>query len=124
MKTFLKYASLAISTILIGCGGGGDNGNAIYGSIAINSVTRAAGITARYGSQADANSNAINKCGTGCATVLEFSGSGQCGAVARGTDFALGWSSADSQSKAESSALAKCTSAGGMSCTVQLSMCN
>lgn len=110
--------------ILGGCGGGSDDAAGIYGSIALNLTTKAGGITARYGTQAEANNAAINQCGVGCATVLEFWGSGQCGAVARGTNFALGWASDGSQSRAESSAIAKCTSAGGTFCTIQLSMCN
>lgn len=126
MNQYFKYVLLPLLTVLFGCGGGGNGSgsDAIYGSIAINASTKAGGITARYGSQADANSNAINKCGTGCATVLEYWGIGQCAAVARGTNFAMGWSNGNTQSQADSNAVAKCNSAGGLSCTIELSMCN
>ena len=124
MNKYFKYVLVALLTVLFGCGGGGSGSDAIYGSIAINASTKAGGITARYGSQADANIHAINKCGTGCATVLEYWGIGQCAAVARGTNFAMGWSNGNTQAQADSNAVAKCNSAGGLSCTIKLSMCN
>lgn len=112
--------------LLSGCGGG-DSGsnNAIYGSIAVNAATKAAGIFARAGSQVEANSGALTQCGgAGCVTVLEFFGSSQCGALARGTDGSFGWAYGSPQSTVEANAKAACTSKGGVFCTVQLSMCN
>lgn len=132
MKNSLQL--LTAMLILVGlssCGGGGeDGGDAIdyytppsYGSIAINSTTKAAGITANYGSQSDANSQAKNSCGAGCTTALEF-GSFMCGALARGTNGVIGWASNGSKSNAESTSVSQCTSRGGAGCGVLLSECN
>ena len=124
MLKSINIISIALSiSILAACGGGGSDG-AIYGSIAVNTATRAGGITARQNSQAEANSAAIGQCGIGCATVVEFVGASQCGALARGIDGAMGWTNGYPQANAEMVAKTACTQRGGILCAVQLSMCN
>lgn len=112
---------LVLAVALVGCGGGGDYD--YYGAIAINSVTRAGGISANYQSQGDANSAALGQCGGGCTVAATF-GNGSCGAVARGTDGAVGYAVASSKSQAESGALSQCRSVGGVACEIRLSACN
>ncbi len=94
-----------------------------FGAIAVNSLTRAAGISANYTSQNEANARANGECGSGCSVVATF-GNGMCGALARGSDFSVGYAVASAKSQAESSALSQCRSVGGISCVVRLSECN
>ena len=112
---------LAVTLALAGCGGGGDYD--YFGAIAINSITRAGGISTNYQSQGEANNAALGQCGSGCAVVATF-GNGSCGAVARGSDGALGYTIAGSKSQAESGALSQCRSVGGIACEIKLSACN
>ena len=58
MKKIVFVFSVVISTLLIGCGGGGDVGD-LYGSLAVNRVTKAAGISALWDSQAKANNTVL-----------------------------------------------------------------
>ena len=118
----LTALSVLSAAALSGCGGGGEDVN-YFGAIAVNSLTRAAGISANYTSQNEANARANSECGPGCSVVATF-GNGMCGALARGTDFAVGYSVASSKSQAESNALSQCRSVGGISCAVRLSECN
>jgi hypothetical protein len=94
-----------------------------FGAIAVNSLTRAAGISANYTSQNEANARANGECGSGCSVVATF-GNGMCGALARGSDFAVGYAVASTKSQAESNAQSQCRSVGGISCVVRLSECN
>jgi hypothetical protein len=94
-----------------------------FGAIAVNSLTRAAGISANYTSQNEANARANSECGSGCSVVATF-GNGMCGALARGSDFAVGYAVASTKSQAESNAQSQCRSVGGISCVVRLSECN
>lgn len=115
-----SLATVAAIT-LAGCGGGEDV--SYYGAIAVNPITRAAGIAYNYQSQADANAGASNKCGLGCSIVATF-GNGMCGALARGSIGAVGYAVNPSKSNAESDAMAQCRAAGGTSCAIGLSECN
>lgn len=112
---------LAVALALAGCGGGSDYD--YYGAIAVNSVTRAAGIATNYQSQGEANNAALGQCGSGCTVVATF-GNGSCGALARGLDGAIGYAVASSKSQADSGALSQCRSVGGVACEVRLSACN
>jgi hypothetical protein len=112
---------LAVALALAGCGGGDDYN--YHGAIAINAITRAGGISANYQSQSEANNGALGQCGSGCSVVATF-GNGSCGAVARGSDGAIGYSIGGSKAQAESGALSQCRSVGGIACEIRLSACN
>jgi hypothetical protein len=114
--------STLVVAALAACGGGGEDVD-YFGAISVNSLTRAAGISANYTSQNEANLRASAECGSGCSVVATF-GNGMCGALARGADGAVGYSVASSRSQAESNALSQCRSVGGISCVVRLSECN
>ncbi len=95
------------------------------GSIALNTVTLEAGITANYPSQDEADAAAISTCGGApCTTVLRFSGERVCGALARATNRAVGVGSGGSLDAARSQAVAQCAAQGGLDCAVVLSKCN
>ena len=118
----LAALSVLAAAALSGCGGGGEDVD-YFGAIAVNSLTRAAGISANYTSQNEANARANSECGSGCSVVATF-GNGMCGALARGSDFAVGYAVASTKSQAESNAQSQCRSVGGISCVVRLSECN
>jgi hypothetical protein len=118
----LAALSVLAAAALSGCGGGGEDVD-YFGAIAVNSLTRAAGISANYTSQNEANARANSECGSGCSVVATF-GNGMCGALARGSDFAVGYAVASTKSQAESNAQSQCRSVGGISCAVRLSECN
>ena len=118
----LAALSVLAAVTLSGCGGGGEDVD-YFGAIAVNSLTRAAGISANYTSQNEANVRAGIECGSGCSVVATF-GNGMCGALSRGTDGAVGYAVASSISQAEANALSQCRSVGGISCVVRLSECN
>jgi hypothetical protein len=118
----LAALSVLAAVTLSGCGGGGEDVD-YFGAIAVNSLTRAAGISANYTSQNEANVRAGIECGSGCSVVATF-GNGMCGALSRGTDGAVGYAVASSRSQAEANALSQCRSVGGISCAVRLSECN
>ncbi len=127
----IKLACLAlIAVMLFGCGGGGDSGGifipppSYYGAVAINPETKAGGITARYTRQSEADLEASKLCGlVNCNVVLRFD-TGLCAAVARGSNFALGWASDRSNSDARQSAINQCQINGGTACEVLLNECN
>ena len=128
MKKAIRHLFAAVSIALITACGGGEIGSdeyiaPSYGSIATNRITGRGGIAANYSWQGGANSNAIDSCGAGCATVLEF-GSYMCGALARGNGPTFGWASHSRKSNAEGDALSACKTRGGVNCVVVLSECN
>jgi hypothetical protein len=123
-RLFISASALLLITA---CGGGEEGGYTplSFGSIAVNKTTGAAGITANYTTQKEANTAAVATCGQiGCETVLEF-GSYQCAALARATNRpTFGWASDNRLSDAKSKAVNQCTQLGGVGCTVVLDKCN
>ncbi len=127
-----KLTKLAVAigavAMLAACGGGDDEEGGIYlpsyGSVAINQITGASGMTANYQSQRDANNKAKDLCGTSCITVLEF-GSYKCGALARAQSTpTFGWASNSKSSDSKTNALNQCQANGGISCSIVLDQCN
>lgn len=127
IKVFKYTFGSAAFALITACGGGEIGSDEYiaprYGSIATNRITGSGAITANYSWQGGANSNAIDRCGAGCATVLEF-GSYMCGALARGNGPTFGWASHSRKSNAEGDALSACTTRGGVNCVVVLAECN
>lgn len=133
MKLPKILAIVALMSTLISCGGGGEDGGYgllspqinYYGAIAVNTTTGAAGITANYRSQSEANTGAQMQCGLfSCNVVLEY-GPNMCAAVARGTNgVVLGWASDRSLSDAKSKALNQCALNRGIGCEIKLEQCN
>lgn len=118
VKTWVLVASSGL--LIAGCGGGSD-GPTPYGAIAFDAGVPAAYIATNYISQEKANAGAVTRCGGGgCAVILEFAGSGTCGALATGSGTAIVWGAASgaTQADAEAGAVAACTAKGGASCQV------
>ena len=122
MKKIVFVFSVLIATFLIGCGGGGDGGD-LYGSLAVNRVTKAAGISALWDSQAKANNTALSQCGAGCEVVMEFA-NGQCAALARGSNMSMGWSTGSSKAEASQKAVSQCVAYSGIACVALLAECS
>ena len=122
IKKILSLLVVLISALLIGCGGGGDSGE-LYGSLAVNKVTKAGGIGALWDSQAKANNTALSQCGAGCEVVIEF-GNGQCAALARGTNMSLGWATGSSKADASQKAVSQCQTYSGIGCVALLAECS
>jgi len=130
MKITQLFLAALITVIVSGCGGGGTEDSFVYippsyGSIAINSVTGAAGISANYSSQNEANNAALGYCGViNCQTALQF-GSNMCGALARANNRVIfGWASNSNLSDAKANSITQCINANGIGCAVILDKCN
>lgn len=131
----LKYAAaVAALSLLAACGGGG-GGDAEqvqkYGAIATQQENSGAiGIGVGHSTQSLANAAAISQCRSqavitiNCFVRQEFSGLQRCGAIARGTNFLIGWATAESNSAAETAAVANCAARGGINCFAEQSACN
>ncbi len=127
----LLLAGSAVAVIFVSaCGAGGDSVGGdnytppLYGSIAINRITGAAGIASNYDSQRSANDSALGQCGSGCVTVLEF-GSSQCGALSRASNTpTFGWASNNKSYDARVNSLNQCVQNKGQDCQVILDKCN
>jgi Domain of unknown function (DUF4189) len=124
----IKYnfiAATLFAALLASCGGGGDGAIPVpYGALAINQTTKAAGIATSASSQDLADAKALSMCGSNCTVMMEFSGSGRCGALARASNGSMGWSSASALTDAKTAALEQCVSAKGADCSILLYACN
>lgn len=127
MRALKLVGAAVVAASLTACGGGGGGFGLsdYYGSIAVNKLTGAAGITANYNSQWEANMDAINTCGGLCVTVLEF-GPYQCGSLARSQSgpLVLGWASKGDLYDSKIAAISECTARGGLNCEYMLAECN
>jgi hypothetical protein len=115
--------TITLLASLAGCGGGDSDTGDLYGSLAVNRATKAAGIGALWDSQAKANNTALSQCGSGCEVVIEF-GPGQCAALARGTNMSLGWATGISKADASQKAVSQCQTYLGIGCVALLAECN
>jgi len=122
----IKCAAIILFCIIItSCGGDTTPLNETsYGALAINYKTGAAYLNARHATQSAAYQQALYLCGDGCTVVKEYSGSGQCLAVSRGTNLTLGWAQGLGQKQIEIESTAQCLINGGLSCIMILSFCN
>ena len=126
MKFINIVLTLGITLTVAACGGGGASNElpSSFGAIAINQNTGAAGISAKYTTQAGADSRALAECGSSCVVVLQYNYI-LCAALARSnvSPPVFGWASGSSDF-ASSEAVKQCTSKNGTGCTVVLSQCN
>ena len=95
-----------------------------YGAIAVNYVDPRAALTARVLKQSEADSRALELCGSGCEIALRFQGAGLCGSVASSADGTIGVGSGKPQTAADAVALGDCSKERGTDCTVRLQGCN
>jgi hypothetical protein len=123
-----------VVTVLVGCGGTTADPDKWmpdldldwhFGSIALNAETRDSAVTANYPSQNEADAKAIQTCGgTGCTTILRFSGDGVYGALAHASNNVFAVGTGASLDAAQMQALGQCRAQGGVECVPGLSTCN
>lgn len=98
---------------------------ASYGAIAYGRTSRAWGYSYHWGSQAKAESAAMQKCaqkGNDCEVMVWFKR--KCGAVVSGEGTAAYWGLGNSDGQARADAQNKCKNDGGKDCQVQVSACS
>ena len=96
-----------------------------YGAIAYGRTSRAWGSSYRWGSQAKAESVAMQTCaqhGNDCEVMVWFDR--KCGAVASGEGTTAFWGLGDTVGEARADAQNKCVNGGGKGCEVQASQCS
>lgn len=93
----------------------------LFGAIAFSASTGKVGSGYNFASKGEASSEAVTQCGIGdCAAVVVFP---NCGAVAVGDGFGMGFSANKSVAKSEETALANCSSYTS-NCLITMSFCN
>ncbi len=98
---------------------------ASYGAIAYGRTSGAWGSSYHWGSQAEAESKAMQTCakqGNDCEVVVWFDR--KCGAVAAAEGAVAFWGLGDSDGQARADAQNKCEQGGGKDCRVQASECS
>lgn len=93
----------------------------LFGAIAFSASTGKVGAGWNFASKDEASVDAIGRCGVGdCDSVVVFP---NCGAVAVGDGFGMGFSADKSVAKSEETALANC-SGYTSNCLIVQSFCN
>ena len=95
--------------------------DALFGAIAFSPLTGKVGGGWNYATKKEASSRAVSQCGAAdCATVVVFP---NCGAVAVGAGYGMGYSADRSVAKSEETAIANCTGYTA-NCLITMSFCN
>jgi len=93
----------------------------LFGAIAFSPSTGKVGAGWNFATKDEASADSITRCGVGdCSAVVVFP---NCGAVAVGDGFGMGFSADQSVAKAEETALANC-SGYTANCLIVQSFCN
>ncbi len=96
-----------------------------YGAIAFGSKSRAWGVSYHWGSEAKAESVAMQSCkqhGDDCEVMVWFDR--KCGAVVAADGAAAFWGLGDSEAEARADAQTKCEQGGGKGCKVWAYQCS
>jgi hypothetical protein len=96
-----------------------------YGAIAYGRTSGAWGYSQRWGSQAKAESAAMQRCkerGDDCEVMVWFDR--KCGAVVASEGATAFWGLGDSEAQARADATNKCAQSGGKTCKVQVYHCS
>lgn len=93
----------------------------LFGAIAFSHTTGKVGSGYNFATKGEASAEAVTQCGVGdCEAVVVFP---NCGAVAVGDGFGMGFSADKSVAKSEETALANC-SGYTSNCLITMSFCN
>ena len=95
-----------------------------YGAIAYSAKDKGAGWSYGWDDQRKAQKVALDKCserGSACKLIMWYYNS--CGSVAADGNIVT-WGRDSTKRKAQHTALAECTKAGGKKCTIQVSQCS
>jgi hypothetical protein len=123
-KTFLIISTVAL---LLSCGGGSSSSSSNserYGAVAISTSSLESGVSGGQQTQADAESLAANKCGSGCRIVATFSGH-KCATTSYSTGAnIMTYGIGSTENEADSNALLNCANGGGSFCSIYRGACN
>jgi hypothetical protein len=116
-----RYAVALITALAMPAMATSAAAGALFGAIAFSPSTGKVGGGWNFASKGEASSEAVTQCGVGdCDAVVVFP---NCGAVAVGDGYGMGFSADKSVAKAEETALANC-SGYTSSCLIVQSFCN
>ncbi len=91
------------------------------GSIAYNNDNGRYGVAFNYHVQREADSRAIQECGSGCKVIARFANN--CAALAI-DHLTYGWATSFNKRKAKRKATKVCKKHGGRKCRIKISVCN
>ena len=115
------YAVLALCALALTAGSAPAKAEKLFGAIAFSASTGKVGGGWNYAAKQAATSEAVSQCGAGdCDTVVVFP---NCGAIAVGDGYGMGFSADKSVAKSEETALSNCTGYT-TNCLVVQSFCN
>lgn len=107
--------------MLIGLAAGPAAAEGLFAAIAFSASTGKAGASWNYATNGAAEGQAVAECGVDdCAPVMVF---GQCGAIAVGDGYGMGYAADPSTAVADEKALANCDGFTS-NCAVTMSLCN
>ena len=126
MNNPLKVAlTLCVVAFLSACGGGGDSGPSVFGSLAARVGGLEVGVSVGQTTQAAADALALNKCGSNCVVKVNFA-NGQCvgSAYSTGNGGLMAWGVGSTQKEADDKAMLSCVNGGGTYCSNYRGGCN
>ena len=116
-----RYAVLTLCALALTAGSAPAKAEKLFGAIAFSASTGKVGGGWNYAAKQAATSEAVSQCGAGdCDTVVVFP---NCGAIAVGDGYGMGFSADKSVAKSEETALSNCTGYT-TNCLVVQSFCN
>jgi hypothetical protein len=115
------HSRLCAAAAVLALGAGPGAAQELFAAIAFSASTGKAGASWNYGTGAEAEGEAVAQCGVDdCAPVMVF---GQCGAIAVGDGYGMGYAADTSTAVADEKALANCNGFT-TNCAVTMSLCN
>ncbi len=116
-----RYAVATLCALALAAGSAPAQAEKLFGAIAFSATTGKVGGGWNFAAKGDASTEAVSQCGADdCDTVVVFP---NCGAIAVGDGFGMGFSADKSAAKSEETALQNCTGYT-TNCLITQSFCN
>ena len=116
-----RYAVLTLCALALTAGSAPARAEKLFGAIAFSATTGKVGTGWNFAAKKEASSEAVKRCGSDdCDAVVVFP---NCGAIAVGDGYGMGFSADKSVAKSEETALSNCTGYT-TNCLVVQSFCN
>ncbi|MEO6299099.1 MAG: DUF4189 domain-containing protein [Paracoccaceae bacterium] len=116
-----RYAVITLCALALTAGSAPAKAEKLFGAIAFSATTGKVGTGWNYAAKTEASTEAVSQCGADdCDTVVVFP---NCGAIAVGDGYGMGFSADKSVAKSEETALSNCTGYT-TNCLVIQSLCN
>lgn len=113
--------SVLIALLLFGMGGTARADLYHFGAIAFDQDSGAWGYSYNWGSQQQADAEALRRCKGNCEVIGQFWNN--CASLAAAKDGAYGWDASTDEDAATARALANCTKYGA-GCEIKVTVCN